>query len=467
MLQRACGNFTSSKRSEDRKKTQQINTIMRMSLVVGILPESKNIWERRTPLRPEDVAWLIKKNIQVEVATSNLRIYNDSQYKRAGAKIVSKFQKAKLLLGIKEPPIETLIPETIYMVFSHTTKGQKYNRKLLAAFLKKKITLIDYEHIIGSLGQRLVYFGRFAGICGMVDTLHVFGLKQKLQGNPNPFSEVNNALYYGNYRSAKKALDLVAETIKRKGFNKKLVPLVIGILGHGNVSRGAQEMLEHIGAVDIHPKDIESLVHSRCSHKKTIYKLVFQREEILRSKKGKNFYFEEYLQHPERFESNLDTFLPYITILINASYWDSRYPRLLPENMLRKLSRVNTDFRLSVIGDLSCDIGGTVQITKRVTTAAEPAYVYDPVSGKITNDLKKSGIAVMAIDNLPCEFPRESSTEFAEQIRDFVYQIAVHGITDVTNHHALPNVIRNAVVTQNGSLTQKFKYLKKIDNRNS
>ena len=449
------------------KETQQIKTIMRKSLVVGILPESKNMWERRTPLRPEDVAWLIKKDIQVEVAASNLRIYKDSQYKRAGAEIVSKFQKAKLLLGIKEPPIETLIPETIYMVFSHTTKGQEYNRKLLAAFVKKKITLIDYEHLTGSLGERLAYFGRFAGICGMVDTLHVFGRKQELQGNPNPFSDVKNALYYGNCRSAKKALDLVAEKIKRKGFEKKLAPFVIGILGHGNVSRGAQEILEHMGAVEIHPKDIESLIHSRSSHKKTIYKLVFQREEKLRSKKGKNFYFEEYLRHPERFESNLDTFLPYLSILVNASYWDSRYPRLLPEKMLRKFSRVNADFRLSVIGDLSCDIDGTVQITKRATTAAEPAYVYDPVSGKITDDLAESGIAVMAIDNLPCEFPRESSMEFAEQIRDFVYQIAVHGITDVTNHHALPNAIRNAVVTQNGSLTQRFKHLKKNDTRNS
>jgi alpha-aminoadipic semialdehyde synthase len=128
--------------------------------------------------------------------------------------------------------------------------------------------------------------------------------------------------------------------------------------------------------------------------------------------------------------------------------------------MVKNLSRTNPNLRLSVIGDLSCDIEGTVQITKKATTSSEPAYVYDTVSGKISNDLSQKGIAVMAIDNLPCEFPRESSTEFAEQIRDFVYQIAAHGITDVTNHHALSNAIRNAVVTQNGSLASKFNYLK-------
>ena len=434
---------------------------MRKSLVVGILPESKNEWERRTPLTPKDVSWLVKRKIPVEVASSPLRIYKDSQYKRSGAKIVTKFQKANLFIGIKEPPIDTLIRDSVYMVFSHTTKGQEYNQRLLASFLKKKITLIDYEHITGSLGQRLVYFGRYAGICGMIDTLHVFGRKLKLQGIPNPFSDLKSAVQYGNYGSARKALTRVEEEIQKKGFDKDITPFVIGILGHGNVSRGAQEVLESMGAVDIHPRDIDILARNRTSHKNTIYKLVFLREEKLRSKKGSSFYFEEYLKHPDGFESNLERHLPLLNIIVNASYWDKRYPRLLSETMLRKLYRTKPGFRLSVIGDLSCDIKGTIEITKRVTSSSEPAFVYDPVSRKISNDLSDSGIAVMAIDNLPCEFPKESSMEFACQVRDFVYQIAAHGITDITNHHALPEIIRNAVVTQNGRLTRRFKYLKK------
>lgn len=433
---------------------------MRKSLVVGLLPESKNEWERRTPLRPKDVAWLIKKNISVEVTSSHLRIYKDSQYARAGAKIVTSFKKANLLIGIKEPPIDTLLPGAVYMVFSHTTKGQESNRNLLAAFLKKKITLIDYEHITGSLGQRLVYFGRYAGICGMIDTLHVFGRKAKLQNNPNPFSDLNSSVLYGSYGSAKKALEQIVTNIKKNGFDKNMTPFVVGILGHGNVSRGAQEVLDYMGAVEIHPRDIDILSRSHTSHKNTIYKLVFQREEKLRSRTGKAFYFEEYLKHPELFESNLDESLPFLNILINSSYWDQRYPRLLSEAMLRRIYGTKPDFRLSVIGDLSCDINGTIEITKKATTPLEPAFVYDPVSKKISDDLSQVGIAVMSIDNLPCEFPKESSMEFAEQIREYVYQIADHGITDVTKHHALSNVIRNAVVTQNGKLTRRFKYLK-------
>jgi len=434
---------------------------VRKNLVVGILPESKNVWERRAPLRPKDVAWLIEKKIPVEVASSPLRIYKDSQYSRSGAKVVSKFKKANLLVGIKEPPADSLIPNSIYMVFSHTTKGQAYNLKLLESFIKKKITLIDYEQIIGSLGQRLVYFGRYAGICGMIDTLHVFGRRAELQGVPNPFSDLRNAAHYGNFNSAKTTLRSIVKRIRKKGFDKRLVPFVIGILGHGNVSRGAQEALDEMGAVEIHPKDMRHLTKNRNSHIKKIYKLVFQREEKLHSKKGKNFYFEEYLSHPERFESNMEKYLPFLNILVNASYWDKRYPRLLPEPMLRKVLCAKRNSRLSVIGDLTCDIEGTVEITKTVTTPSRPAFVYDPVSRKTNNDLSSRGIAVMAIDNLPCEFPRESSVEFAEQIRDFVYQIAAHGITDVTNHNALPNVVRNAVITQGGRLTQQFNYLKK------
>ena len=432
---------------------------MRKNLVVGILPETKNEWERRAPLTPKDVAWLVKKNILVEVASSPLRIFNDAQYARSGAKIVTNFKKANLFVGIKEPPIDTLVSDSIYLVFSHTTKGQKYNQNLLTAFLKKKITLIDYEHITGSLGQRLVYFGRYAGICGMIDTLHVCGRKAELQNNPNPFSDLKSAAQYGTYSSAKKALEQVAKKIHQKGFNKNNTPFVIGILGHGNVSQGAQEVLEFMGADDVHPKDIDILSRIHTSHKKKIYKLVFKREEKFRSKNGKGFYFEEYLKYPERFESNLDESLPFISILVNASYWDKRYPRLVSEAMLRRLYGINPDFRLSVIGDISCDINGTIEITKKATTPSEPAYIYDPVSRMISNDLSSSGIAVMAVDNLPCEFPKESSVEFGEQIREYVYQIAAHGITDVTNHHALSKVIRNAVVTQNGTLSKQFKYL--------
>jgi len=433
---------------------------MRKNLVVGILAETKNEWERRTPLTPKDVAWLVQRQIHVEVISSSLRIHRDAEFRRAGGRIVKTFRKANLLLGIKEPPIPSLVPKSVYMVFSHTTKGQIHNRSLLRSIMNKRITLIDYEHIIEPSGERLVYFGRFAGIAGMIDTLSVFGQKIALLGYANPFSSLKGAIHYQNFEKAKTALRKIARSIHTTGFHRELTPLIIGITGHGNVSRGAQEILDILDAETIHPRDLRQLITKPRQDHRTLFKLVFQREEKLRSRDKKGFYFEEYLKNPRAFESNMDRYLPHLSILINASYWDERYPRLVTEKMLRRLN--NRSLSLSVIGDLSCDISGTIQITKQITTPAQPAIVYNPATGKFKNDLSSKGIAVMAIDNLPAEFPRESSNEFSGQIRDYVYQIAAHGIIDITNHHAIPREIRGAVIAQDGRLTQTFKYLSKL-----
>jgi len=434
---------------------------MRKNLVVGILAETKNEWEKRAPLTPADVAWLVEREIHVEVQSSPLRIFKDIDYQCAGAKITPRFQKAKLLIGIKEPPVVSLIPHAVYMIFSHTAKGQTHNRRLLQAILKHKITLLDYEHMMALSGERIVTFGRYAGVCGMIDTLHVFGDLMKRRGIPNPFSQLKGAASYETFTRAKRDLKRIMASLHTDGLDSRLVPFVIGILGHGNVSKGAQEVLELLGAVTIHPRDLKDLLNRRRSRDKCVHKLIFQREEKLRSRTHKGFYFEEYLKNPDKFDSNMDQYLPHLNILINASYWDARYPRLVSEKMIRKLYK-GKSFRLSMIGDLSCDIQGTVQITRRITTPNQPAFMYDPTTGKIHENLSGRGIAVMAIDNLPCEFPRESSVEFAAQIRDYVYQIAAHGILDITQHHALPREIREAVVAEEGMLTPRFKYLQKL-----
>lgn len=433
----------------------------RKELTVGILAETKNKWERRAPLSPTDIAWLVRRGIRIEVEASASRIYKDSEYRRHGAKIVQKFKNARLLVGIKEPPIEALYPQSVYMIFSHTTKGQSNNRKLLKAFLVKKITLIDYEHITGPDKQRLVFFGRFAGVCGMIDTLHVYGQIMKAKGIPTPFSNLKKTLHYASFNKAREAIKTIRGKIKERGFDKRISPFIVGITGHGNVSQGAQEILSLLGGEKIHPRNIHQFIQTHKPAGKKIYALVFQREEKLRSKKGGGFYFEEYLKNPRSFESNLDCYLKDLNILINASYWDPRYPRLLPEKMVQNLYKKSPEFRLTTIGDLSCDIGGTIEITKMVTTPEKPAYTYLPKTGKILQGINPAGIAIMATDNLPCELPKEATQEFSSQIRDYVYQIAAHGALDVKNHHALPREIREAAIAQGGKLTTSYKYLGK------
>jgi len=440
---------------------------MRNPLTVVILPETKNEWERRSPLIPQDVRWLINRKIPVEVVSSTLRTFKDHEYRKVGARVIHEIELSRterkrplLLVGVKEPPLQTIAPNCVYLVFSHTTKGQVYNRPLLKEFLKKKVTLVDYEHIVDWAKQRLVYFGRFAGICGAIDSLHFLGMRLLSEGITTPLIHVRSSLDYGTLEKARRHLRMVAKEIRKHGFPQKVSPFVIGVTGHGNVGQGAIEVLDLFRPIEIHPNDMKQFIRHQKKQTKKIYKIVFNREEKLRSKANKGFYFEEYLKYPKRFESNLDQYLPHLNLLINTSYWDKRYPRLVPENMIRKLYRTKK-LRTALIGDLTCDVRGTIEITKKTTTPGNPTFVYDPKTRKILDGFAGDGIAVLAVDNLPCEFPKDASREFGAQIRDYVYQIAAHGVADITEHAALPREVREAVITQNGRLSPRYRYMRK------
>lgn len=432
---------------------------MRKNLIVGILRETKG-FEHRAPLVPCDVEWLVDRGIPVEVESSPNRVFSDQEYKKNRARIVDRIREAALLVGIKEPRVHDLYSRKIYMVFSHTAKGQVHNMPLLKACLKKKITLIDYERIVDLYGTRLVYFGRFAGICGMIDSLHYLGKKLEWKGIENPFSLVRPAHTYESLHEVKDDLAEAGERIKKQGIAKELSPFIVGITGHGNVSRGVQEVLDLLRPVEIHPRNMMDFIEYHKKQRHRTYKIVFLREEKFRSREGRGFYFEEYLKNPKKFESNLDRYLPYINILIHTAYWDAAYPRLVPKKMITVLSK-RKPFRLEFVGDLSCDVNGSIEITYKTTSPNRPTFTYNYETKKFIDGYASKGVTVLAVDNLPAEMPKDASDDFSGLIRDYVYQIAAHGINDITNHMAIPAEIRKAVVTQDGKLTKNSAYLKK------
>jgi len=432
---------------------------MRKNLCVGILRETKE-GERRAPLAPLDAKWLVKKGVKVEVESSPIRVFKDSEYKKSGARVLKRFVNASLLLGIKEPRPEELYKNKIYMLFSHTVKGQAHNMPLLRACLKNNVTLIDYEKVVDTHDKRLVYFGRFAGICGMVDSLHYLGKKLEWKGIKSPFLSVKPAYKYESLQNAKYAMRKLDSEIRSKGFSKKLSPFIIGITGHGNVSKGVQEILEPLNPIEIHPRDMLSFIKRQKGLRNRIYKMVFLREEKFRAKNRTGFYFEEYLKNPEKFESNLDTYLPYLNMLIHTSYWDSRYPRMITKEMIHKLNRRKM-FRLDFVGDISCDVNGSIELTYKSTTRNNPTFTYDMQERRFVEGYRSKGVTVLAIDNLPAELPKDASQEFSALIRDYVYQVSAHGVYDLTKHSALPIEIRSAVIAQKGKLTKDFKYLAK------
>lgn len=432
---------------------------MRRKLCVGLLRESR--WmESRSPLTPHCVNQLIKKGIDIEVESSPTRIFKDREYKKAGARVLDRFQKATLLLGIKEPRIEDLYPGKIYMLFSHTAKAQAKNMPLLKAFLENNVTLVDYEKIADPHGKRLVYFGRFAGVCGFVDSLHYLGKKLEWEGIKNPFFSIKPAKEYSSLKKIKEAMVKLDNGIANKGFDKRLSPFIISITGHGNVSRGVQEIFDLLNPVEVHPRVILRFIKHQKGMRNKIYKMVFVPEEKFRSKDGNSFYLEDYMKRPEKYESNLDRYLPYLNMLINGSYWDNHYPRLVTKKMINKLSKEG-NFRLEFINDIACDVKGSIELTYRTTTQENPIFTYDPRKRKFFDGYKHRGITILAIDNLPSELPRDASQEFSSLIRDYVYRIASCGTPDIKRHAGVPAEIRKAVITQGGRLTRDFKYLSK------
>ena len=233
---------------------------MRKNLTVGILKEEKSEWERRTPLTPSDVKWLVEKGVRVEVESSPKRVFKDSAYRRSGAKVVGEVDKATLLVGIKGPNEERAWREKIYMYFPHMTKGQPHNMPLLQKFMKNKVTLVDFEKITDRYGRRLVYFGRFAGICGMIDSLFYLGKRLEWKGIDNPFKYLWPSWKYSSFDELKKDMAKVGRQIRNKGFDARISPFIVGITGHGNASKGVQEALEILNPVEVHPKDMARFI---------------------------------------------------------------------------------------------------------------------------------------------------------------------------------------------------------------
>jgi alpha-aminoadipic semialdehyde synthase len=422
---------------------------MKKKLCIGLLREPRED-ERRTPLTPADVKWLVKNGIKVEVESSDTRVFKDKNYERNGARVVDRFQNASLLLGIKQPKVESIYPQAIYMIFSHTMKGEPHNIPVLKALLEKKTTLIDYEKIVDSHGRRLVYFGRLAGICGLVDSLHYLGKKLEWRGRQNPFASLKPAYKYSSLEAINQMLASLEHLLYKKEF--ECTPFIIGILGHGNASKGLQEMLDLLNVEEVHPKDMLRFFRHQRRKNRKIYKITFLREEKIRSKEGKEFYFEEYLKNPEKFESNLDKYLPYLNMLINTAYWDDRYPRMVTKNMIHKLWR-KKPFRLEFIADIPCDINGSIELTYKLTTISNPVFTYNPETRELKDGYKSPGITVLARDNLPSELPKDASVEFSSLIRDYVCQIATH---------AMPAEVRRAIIVEQGKLTKDFKYLQRF-----
>jgi alpha-aminoadipic semialdehyde synthase len=339
-------------------------------------------------------------------------------------------------------------------------KGQKANMPMLKELLRKKCQLIDYERVTDDQGRRLIFFGHYAGLAGMIDTLWALGQRLNSEGIENPFSGIHPAHRYPDLADAKRKISAVGDDIKRGGLPDGLAPLVVGFAGYGNVSQGAQEILDLLPLEAIEPGDLSSLEEQKSVSGQALYKVVFREEDMVRHVEGaEGFHLQDYYDHPEKYRSVFQEYLSFLTVLVNGTYWDQRYPRLITKAQLRELYARGSTPRLRVVGDISCDVDGGIEFTVKATDPGNPVFVYNPLDGSIRDGWEGTGPVVLAVYNLPGELPRESSAYFSQILKTFVPEIIRADYTGSLDNCQLPGPIKRAVIAYQGELTPGYRYL--------
>lgn len=342
-----------------------------MNKKVGIRHEDKYLMERRSALTPRHVKKLVGHGIEVHVERSKKRVFHENEYKHAGAVITDNLSEIPVIFGVKEIPASWFEEEKTYIFFSHVIKGQPYNMPMLSEMMGKRCNLIDYERIVDDSGRRLIFFGRFAGLAGMINSLWSFGARMKVLGVETPFLRIKQSVNYHSLADAEQAIREVGELIRAQGLPDEMAPFTIGFTGRGNVSKGSQHIANLLPAVEITPAELINLKASGNYSNKLIYKTVFYKDDITEPiEPGKPFSLKEFHQHPENYKNSFQKYLPHLTILMNCMYWDENFPRLVSKDDIEQLYKKG-DMKLKVIGDVTCDPDGSIEFTHSAYIKAE------------------------------------------------------------------------------------------------
>ena len=399
---------------------------------IAIIRESRSD-DRRTPLVPAHIKELLSTflDLSIFVQPSKHRCFSDQEYEEKGAIITEDLSACNLVLGVKEIEPDLLIPSKSYMFFSHTSKIQPDNsaaaqgtpgmdkKELLKEILKKKITLIDYENIRDDLSRRYLGFGRFAGIVGCYNSLNLY--LETLGQKPMPRAHELNS-----YEKLKDSIG------KRDFRNARII-----ITGDGRVARGSLEFLEFANIQKVLPDEYLQNNNSSaifCNLPTSAY---------VSNKNGSIFDLQNFINSPEMYISVLNKYMPSTNMLISSHYWDPKSPRLFEKKDIEKNNN------LKVIGDITCDVNGSIPTTSRSSTIIDPYYYVDRITMQEINQHDQA-LAVMAVDNLPSELPKDSSKEFGDGILKEVLPYILEKDD---------GRIKRATITENGYFLPSYKYL--------
>ncbi|UAM97018.1 NAD(P)-dependent oxidoreductase [Polaribacter litorisediminis] len=390
----------------------------------GIIKERKNPPDRRVVFSPEKLQELQERfpKASLLIESSAIRVFSDEAYRKAGFEVTNDMASCDVLLGVKEVPIDALIPNKKYFFFSHTIKKQPYNRALLKAILDKNIELYDHETIVKKNGARLIGFGRYAGIVGAYNGFRAIGL-------------TNESFNLPKAETLDSQKELISELKKIKLGNLKIL-----LTGNGKVAYGAKEMLD---AMEIQKVSVDDYLTK--NYKEPVYCLV----DVLDYNKRKDSQILnniDFYNHPEKYESDFMRFAMVTDFFIAGHFYGNGAPYLFT----REDAKLK-DFKIKFVADISCDVDGPVASTLRASTIEDPIYGYNPETESEVDFKDEKAIVVMAVDNLPCELPKDASEGFGELFLKHVIPAFFNDDKD--------GVLERAKMTENGKLTERFSYL--------
>ncbi|MFL9845140.1 NAD(P)-dependent oxidoreductase [Flavobacterium rhizosphaerae] len=392
---------------------------------LGIIRERKSPPDKRVVFSPDALLQLKAQypQIEIKVESSDVRIFKDEAYIKAGFEVTENLDDCDVLLGVKEVPAEALIPGKKYFFFSHTIKKQPYNQKLLQAVIDKDITLYDHETLVDADGRRIVGFGRYAGIVGAYNAMRTFGYKYDLFTLPAAGTQPDREALINRLKKI------------------TLPPLKIVLTGKGKVGMGAKEILKAMKLKEVSPENFLS---------KQYTEPVFVQIDVLDYNKRIDGVVAEgnddFFNNTSKYESDFEKFTQTADIFIAGHFYADGSPAILTKQMLKSPKN-----KIKLVADISCDIAGPVASTLRASTIAEPFYGYHPDTGEEVDVHHPAAIAVMAVDNLPCELPKDASEGFGEMFLENVIPAFFNGDKD--------GILKRGMITANGQLTERFKYL--------
>jgi len=393
-------------------------------MTIGIIKERKNPPDRRVVFSPQELLKLQQDfpDLKILIESSDIRVFTDKEYQDLGFEVVNDLSSCDVLLGVKEVPIEHLIPHKSYFFFSHTIKKQPHNQKLLKAVLEKNIMLYDHETLVNKNNIRLVGFGKYAGIVGVYNAFKTFGKTFELFDLPKA-------------ETIQTQIDLIS---RLKKIN--LPPIKIVLTGIGKVGMGAKEMLDGIKLKQVTAEDF---LHKTYDHP------VYTQLDVLdynKRKDGKNLGKEDFFKHSEEYISDFEKFTKVADLYIAGHFYDNKAPKILTQDMLASINN-----KIKIVADISCDVAGPIACTIRSSTIAEPIYGYHPKTGKEIPYTHPEAIVVMAVDNLPCELPRDASEGFGITFRERIIPAFFNNDQD--------HILDLARITEKGKLSKRFEYL--------